>query len=60
MLKSDGLLSVYPKHMESEARGEIEGASFYLESEFSGILIHDSKDLEKGQVMSFRKKLKVT
>lgn len=58
VLKSNGLLSVYPKHMESEAKGEVESANFYLESEFSGALIHDSKDLEKGQVLNFRKKLK--
>jgi len=60
ILKPSGLLSVYPKHMESEARGEIERANFYVESEFSETLIHDNNDLEKGQVLNFRKKLKVT
>ena len=60
ILKSNGLFSVYPKHMESEARDEIESANFYLESEFSGIVIHDLKNLEKGEILNFRKKLKIT
>lgn len=57
ILKPGGLLSVYPKHMESEARAELENANFYVESEFSGTLVHNSKDLEKGQVLNFRKKI---
>lgn len=57
VLKPDGLLSVYPKHIESSVRGEIESANFYLESEYSGTLIHVDKDLEKGKVLNFRKKL---
>jgi len=54
--KSDGFLAVWPKHMESEARGEIERAGFYLEKTYSGTLIHDNKDIEKGMVMNFKKK----
>ncbi len=55
ILRPRAFISVWPKHMESEAKYEIEGANFYLESEYSGTLIHDNKDSEKGQVMNFRK-----
>jgi len=54
--KIDGLVSVWPKHMESEARDEIEGANFYMEKEYVGTLIHDNKDIETGKVINFRKK----
>jgi len=54
--KSGGLISVWPKHMESEARDEIASADFYLESEYSGTLIHDNYDREKGKILNFRKK----
>jgi len=56
--KTEGLVSVWPKHMESEARAEIEAADFYLEDEVLGTLIHDNKDIERGKVMNFRKKSK--
>jgi ubiquinone/menaquinone biosynthesis C-methylase UbiE len=56
VLKRDGLLSIYPKHMESEAEDEIKGAKFLLESEHQMVLIHDNKDLEEGRVLNFRKK----
>jgi ubiquinone/menaquinone biosynthesis C-methylase UbiE len=56
--KTSGFLSVWPKHMESEVRDEIEGAKFYLENEYLGTLIHDNKDIETGKVMNFRKKSK--
>jgi len=55
--KANGFISVWPKHMESEARDEIERSNFYLEMEYSGTLIHDNKDIETGRVMNFRKKL---
>lgn len=55
--KTNGFISVWPKHIESEARDEIERAHLYLEKEYSGILIHDNKDIETGRVMNFRKKL---
>jgi len=58
ILKPHGLLSVYPKHMETEARDEIEGADFSLESEYPATLVHDVKNLERGQILNFRKKLK--
>ena len=54
--KTNGFVSVWPKHMESEVRAEIEGANFYLEKEYLGILIHDNKDIETGKVINFRKK----
>jgi ubiquinone/menaquinone biosynthesis C-methylase UbiE len=56
ILKSDGLVALWPKHMESEAKGEIESANFHLKKEYSGILIHDNKDCERGQILNFRKK----
>jgi ubiquinone/menaquinone biosynthesis C-methylase UbiE len=54
--KTEGFVSVWPKHMEAEVRGEIEAANFYLEDEFLETLIHDNKDIETGKVMNFRKK----
>jgi hypothetical protein len=54
--KTNALVSVWPKHMETEVRGEIEAANFYLEREFLGTLIHDNKDIEKGKVINFRRK----
>ncbi len=56
IMKPSAFISVWPKHMELDARDEIESANFYLESEYSGTLIHDNKCLEKGQVLNFRKK----
>jgi len=55
VLRADGFLLVYPKHMESEAKGEIESASFCLATEYSGPLIHDNQDLETGPVLNFKK-----
>ena len=55
--RPDALISVWPKHMELDARDEIENANFYLESEHSGTLIHDNECLEKGQVLNFRRGL---
>ena len=56
ILKLDGFISVWPKHMESEAKDEIESANFYLKSKYSGTLIHDNKDHERGQILNFRKR----
>ena len=55
ILKSDGSISVWPKHMESEAEDEIKNANFYLEKEYYETLIHDNKDREKGQILNFKK-----
>jgi len=54
--KTNGFVSIWPKHMESEVRDEIEGANFYMEKEYFGTLIHDNKDIEAGKVINFRKK----
>ena len=54
--RTGGFVSVWPKHMETEVRAEMEAATFYLEDEFLGSLIHDNKDIETGKVMNFRKK----
>ncbi len=56
--KTNGFVSVWPKHMESEVRSEIEDANFYLEKEYLETLIHDNKDIETGKVINFRKKLR--
>jgi ubiquinone/menaquinone biosynthesis C-methylase UbiE len=55
ILKSDGFISVWPKHMESEAEDEIKNANFYLERESSEMLIHDNKDRERGEILNFKK-----
>jgi hypothetical protein len=56
ILKSDGFISVWPKHMESEAEDEIKNANFYLERESSEMLIHDNKNRERGQILNFKKR----
>jgi len=55
IMKPSAFISVWPKHMELEAKDEIETADFYLESKYSGNLIHDNKDRERGQILNFRK-----
>jgi SAM-dependent methyltransferase len=55
ILKRDGALMVYPKHMEAEARGEIEDYGFSVRREHSTTLIHDKKDLVHGDVLIFGK-----
>jgi len=55
--RPDALISVWPKHMElDDAKDEIENANFYLESEYTGTLIHENDHLETGHVLNFRKK----
>lgn len=56
ILKPNGILSVYPKHMETAARGEIESTRFKLEEEYDVTFIHDGKDLERGRILNFKKK----
>ena len=58
ILKPDGLLSVWPKHFESEAKVEIENAHFYLASKHEENLIHNDLDVEKGEILNFRKRKK--
>jgi ubiquinone/menaquinone biosynthesis C-methylase UbiE len=56
IMKPSASISVWPKHMESDAKEEIEAAGFSLESECSGTLIHDGHDSEKSQILNFRKR----
>jgi len=53
--KADALVLVYPEHMESTVREEMEKASFRLESEFQGTIVHHDKDSVQGQVLTFGK-----
>jgi ubiquinone/menaquinone biosynthesis C-methylase UbiE len=55
VLKPGGLLSVYPKHMETEAKAEIEKYGFIIQNYFSITLIHDRSDIVKGQIMNFKR-----
>ena len=62
VLKPGGFLSLYPSHLQSymepkleDVEREIQEASFYLECEYSGTLIVHDNNLEKSQVMNFRK-----
>ncbi|MBC8457725.1 MAG: class I SAM-dependent methyltransferase [Deltaproteobacteria bacterium] len=57
VLKAGALLSVYPKHLESEEdviRKEVEEANFYLERKTLKKLLHDSS-YNKGYILNFRK-----
>jgi ubiquinone/menaquinone biosynthesis C-methylase UbiE len=55
VLRDDGLLSVFPEHVEiEELRQEIERTGFRLQNRFSGQLIHDGSP-EQGQILNFRK-----
>lgn len=55
--RPDALISVYPKHIDSERlKDKIESAGFCLKDEYSGTLIHDGR-LERSQVvLNFRKR----
>jgi hypothetical protein len=55
ILKRDGILLVYPKHMEVEARREIGDHDFSVRRECSTTLVHDKKELVHGSVLVFRK-----
>jgi len=62
VLKPNALLSLCPTHLQSymepkleDVEREIQEASFYLECEYSGTLIVHDNNLEKSQVMNFRK-----
>jgi len=55
IMKPSAFVSVWPKHMESEAKDEVKNANFHFEKEFSETLIHDNKNLEKGKVLNFKK-----
>lgn len=56
ILRPDAVISVYPKHIDSEQlKNKIESAGFHLKHKYSRMLIHDGK-LERGQVLNFVKK----
>ena len=51
--KKGARVLVYPKHMESGVKAEIEKAGFRLEREYSGTIIHDSRTLEEDKIWIF-------
>jgi len=54
VLKQEGLLSVFPKHVDIESLvNSIVNCSFYFLDEYSGMLVHNGK-LESGRVLNFR------
>ena len=55
IMKNSAFISVWPKHMESDAEAEIKNANFHLEREVSETLIHDNENLEKGKILNFMK-----
>ena len=54
VLKPSGLLSVYPKHMETEARAEVEKHGFVIQNYFSITLVHNRTDSIEGQIINFQ------
>lgn len=55
VLKPDGLISVYPEHIETEKlKQKMEKYGFRLEKRFRGKIIHDGRP-EQGQILNFRK-----
>ncbi len=55
VLKSDGLISVYPEHIETEKlKQKMEKSGFYLINRLRGKIIHEGKP-EQGQILNFRK-----
>ena len=55
VLKPDGLISVYPEHIEAEKLKQKMGKSgFYLANRFRGKIIHEGRP-EQGQILNFRK-----
>jgi len=62
VLKPNGLLSLYPTHLEShmeprldDVKREIEESNFYEENEYTGMnMVHDD-NIEEGYVINFRK-----
>lgn len=63
VLKPNGLLSVYPTHLESnmepkldDVKSEIEESSFHEENEYTGITMDHNNNIEEGRVINFRKK----
>jgi len=55
IMKPSAFVSVWPKHMESEAEDEIKNANLHLEKELYETLILHNNNLEKGKILNFRK-----
>ena len=55
VLKPEGFLSVWPKHMEKDAKEEIENANFQLAEKHVEDLVHDDSYVEKGEILNFKK-----
>jgi len=62
VLKSGGILSLYPTHLESDAEPnlaeverEIAEANFHSDSEYPEMTMLHDKKLEKGRVINFKK-----
>ncbi|MFC2008616.1 class I SAM-dependent methyltransferase [Chloroflexota bacterium] len=55
LLKADGLLSVFPQHIDVSAlQREIEGAGFNLQRHIISEVVHDDQ-VESGEIFTFRK-----
>ncbi len=58
ILKDNGLISVYPEHVDTDKLKQIiTNANFRLEKELSSIVIHDN-NLKKRNIWNFKKSLK--
>ena len=58
ILKDNGLISVYPEHVDAEKlKQTIINSNFKLEKEISSLLIHNNS-LKKGYICNFKKSLK--
>ena len=55
MQKAESLGLENIKRMDTSRELKIR-ANFYLQREYSGTLIHDNEDIEKGKVLNFRKR----
>jgi ubiquinone/menaquinone biosynthesis C-methylase UbiE len=55
VLKPGGFFSVWPKHMEKDAKEEIQIANFQLAGNYVEDLVHDDSYVEKGEILNFKK-----
>jgi ubiquinone/menaquinone biosynthesis C-methylase UbiE len=62
VLKPNAILSLHPTHLQSymepkleDVEREIQEANFYLETQYSGMVMLHNSNLENSQVMNFRK-----
>ncbi len=55
LLKADGVLSVFPQHIDVSAlQREIEGAGFHLQRHSISEVVHDDR-MESGEIFTFKK-----